>query len=96
MTTGVEDLPKSGLDVGTTAYVGSNWLEMSGTNFLGTNYSYGWVQPAYPWTITETRREMVKLKLSEVEVLREAARKNPEVKKVLNKLSHLIEIEVDF
>jgi hypothetical protein len=38
----------------------------------------------------------VRLKLSEVETLRAAARKDKHVREVLNKLARLIEIEVDF
>lgn len=58
---------------------------------------YNWIQPTYYWPYyTRFEREKVRLKLSEVETLREVARDNSKVRDVLNKLSHLIEIEVDF
>jgi hypothetical protein len=77
----------------------ADWLDRSNptvdVGFVGNNsaswypYTTGWVQ-----TYTEPRK--IRLKLSEVERLREAAREDEALKAVLQKFTGHIEIEVDF
>ena len=66
----------------------------------------GNVYPWYPQTTDRivyysdyswwTKVEKIRLKMSEVEKLREAAKKDKELKKVLAKIGPHIEVEVDF
>lgn len=52
--------------------------------------------PAYWQALSPPLNRMVRLKLSEIETLRLAVSGSDEARAVLNKLAHLIEVEVDF
>jgi hypothetical protein len=58
-----------------------------------TYTNYWW--PYYPVYTTSPARP-IKLKMSEVERLRKAAKDDPKLKAILNKFTEQIEIEVDF
>lgn len=55
------------------------------------DWNYKW-----PWRMVETYAPKIRLKLSEVEALREAVKGNKAVRAILNRFAPFIEIEVDF
>lgn len=69
----------------TTTCMGCNCWPCSCRNY--TNYV------TWPYNSEPSR---IVLRMSEVEKLRAAAKKNPEIKKILNKFTTHIEVEVDF
>lgn len=89
----------SGLTVGSFVYPVKDWLNDGFSNSTtGGNCTSGylWVQPdPWRWPIREVeyRTVKVRMKLSEVEELREAVKGNKAARAALNKLAHLIEIE---
>jgi hypothetical protein len=78
----------------------ADWLDRSNPtvdvlNIGNSSSSAAWVPYSNTWhTYTEPRK--IRLKLSEVERLREAAREDEALKAVLQKFTGHIEIEVDF
>jgi hypothetical protein len=60
--------------------------------YLGNTYYQPWSYPVY---VTSPSRP-IKLKLSEIERLRKAARADKALKDILAKFTHQIEITVDF
>lgn len=77
-------------DTTSAVYLSNNWLDAAQMS----NGVYGWTTPTYSWTSYVTQK--VRLKLSEVERLRDAAKADKKLRDVLNKLAPAIEIEVDF
>lgn len=79
----------------TTSYsLANNWLDYvpSTTTTIAGTYVSNW-----PWLCyTYSYVPKIKLKLSEIERLREAARKDSDLKAVLNKFTQHIEVEIDF
>lgn len=79
----------------------NDWLTTTGGSETFTNFHntvYPWYYNPWPYqTITTTwpSTEIV-LKMSEVERLRVAAKDDKKVKKILEKFTHLIRVEVDF
>lgn len=91
------------MSAGQTVYPTNDWLSFSNTASatlsIGGNISSDWYTPTYPtyyytWPTYSERK--IRLKLSEVERLREVARKDEGVREILQKFSPHIEIEVDF
>jgi hypothetical protein len=83
----------------TTTPAPADWLDRSNPTVdvvnLGNSSNAAWVPYSNTWyTYTEPRK--IRLKLSEVERLREAAREDEALKAVLQKFTGHIEIEVDF
>lgn len=69
------------------------------------NQAIGWYEewPRYQWyrryyepIFIQSDVRPIKLKMSEVEKLRAAARENPALKQILSKFTALIEVTVDF
>lgn len=86
----------SGLQVGSVVKLSgtTDWLK---DDPLGTVRNSYIPQAYYDYSYWSTlRSNRVRLKLSEVEALREAVADNKKVRAILNRLAHLIEIEVDF
>lgn len=90
-----------------TMALSSNWLDettfpqssggsIGDNTAVGSVTSYGYYYYPEPWhyRLWETKR--IDLKLSEVETLRAAAKKDKKLKDILNKFSALIRVEVDF
>jgi len=74
--------------VGTpTTSLNTNWLDGTSTTIYGNTLAY------WPYTYSYTR---VRLQLSEVEVLRKAAKKDKAVREILRKFTNHIELVVDF
>lgn len=96
------------MSTGQTVYPTENWLSFSNNDgTTGATLTVGstntltgdWWTPTYPsyWYTYPTYSERrIRLKLSEVERLREVARKDEGVREILQKFSPHIEIEVDF
>lgn len=84
-----------------TADLSPDWLDnaaapaLTTANSLSVGGSATWY-PANYWTYGYTEPRKIRLKLSEVEKLRAAARKDKALKEVLRKFTGHIEIEVDF
>lgn len=57
-------------------------------------YNHWWYEPWYP--IAFSTSPEIELKMSEVEVLREAAQKDKKLKKALQKFTPYIKVVVDF
>lgn len=94
------------MSTGQTVYPTNNWLSWDKTDSGATltvggtdNLTGDWWTPTYPsyWYTYPTYSERkIRLKLSEVERLREAARGDEGLREILQKFSPHIEIEVDF
>lgn len=69
----------------------------SGNTLYGQSYPPNY-QPSYQyyWSNWHTCNCEIKLKWSEIEVLRRLVSENKEAKHILNKFRHMIEVEVDF
>jgi len=83
----------------TTMAVSDQWLEVG----YSGNYTYPWqdcyqqwVYPYYYQPITVEAHRPIKLTMTEVETLREAARLDKKLRETLRKFTHMIEVEVDF
>lgn len=102
MTAGRGAWTPSGLPVGSLVKLSTTDGGPFGGPFDGDvlgDYSYRRITqspPAYWQALPPPLNRLVRLKLSEIETLRFAASGNDEARAVLNKLAHLIEVEVDF
>lgn len=88
------------LNASNTVQLSSN---LSGGNAAGYSsgycvgdYWYPYLQPIYRPTYVLSGQPKLRLKLSEVERLREAARGDEALRATLNKFTPYIEVEVDF
>ena len=75
-------------------YNGGSGGGTAGSSWRYTSYGYWW--PDYYPVYTASPTRPIKLKMSEVERLRKAAKDDPKLKAILNKFTEQIEIEVDF
>jgi hypothetical protein len=84
-----------------------NWLDYTPTTTSGSAinttittasvFGYGYYTYASPYYwVTPSDARPIKLKMSEVEILRKAAKDDPKLKAILNKFTNQIEIAVDF
>ncbi len=77
---------------GTTMTIANNWLD-TGTTYNNWTYPTQ-TQPCISWySVTPSK---ITLKLSEIERLRSAAKKDKALREILQKFTGHIEIEVDF
>lgn len=89
----------------------SGWLDTSSPTITNASYPAGdwvssttlgwWPYPQtyyYPWYVPcyHPEAKPIKLKMSEIESLRGAARRYPDIKEILAKFTDLIEVTVDF
>ena len=59
------------------------------------DWGHYWAQPTY-WNVSYTTPTKIRLKMSEVEKLRAAAKRDKALREVLEKFGPHIEVEVDF
>jgi phytoene dehydrogenase-like protein len=86
-------LPENWLDTAPqAAYVPST---TDNSLAVGGNLSGYWTYPTY-WGTTYVEPRKIRLKLSEVERLRMAAKEDKKLREILQKFTGHIEIEVDF
>ena len=82
---------------GTTGdFTTTQWCGIHGHGWCDCYPIRQWVYPYYYQPITVETHRPIKLTMTEVETLREAARLDKKLRETLRKFTHMIEVEVDF